>query len=118
MSTKTSRAWTELEQKLLRLALCPAAKPGEVENATRALVSSWRARGLKAEILLGTHNKEPLAQRSKGIDPGDVPMPFGKYHGRPLRYIKRQYLRWVLQNCDHIQPALATAIRAVLEGGQ
>jgi len=35
--------------------------------------------------------------------------------GLPLRVIKRDYLRWVLENCDNLQPSLVRAIRSVLE---
>ena len=37
---------TELECKLLRLALCESAQPGEVLTSGKKLIESWRARGV------------------------------------------------------------------------
>ena len=37
---------TELERKLLRLALCESAQPGEVLTSGKKLIESWRARGV------------------------------------------------------------------------
>ena len=114
-----ARAFTEVEAKLLRLALCPAAQPGEVENASCALVLSWRKRGILAEALLSNSAAErPAIERPRrpAFSPGDVLMPFGKCRGLPLHKIKRSYLRWVLNNCDSLQPELSRAINAVLYG--
>jgi hypothetical protein len=115
VSAALQEGFTQTEAKLLRLLLCPSAAAGEVDSATRALVASWRKRRLMAETLL-----EPRAvlQRSSrpAFSPGDMLMPFGKCRGLPLRRIKSHYLRWVLQNCDDLQPELERAIHAVLGG--
>src|SRR5260221_4021267 len=42
---------TEKEMKLIRLALDPAAQPGEISNAAIALIRAWRDRAVKPEEL-------------------------------------------------------------------
>ena len=116
MNVELQPGFTPVEAKLLRLLLCPAAQPGEVDSAGRALISNWRRRGLLAETLLEPHTALQLTSRSI-FSPADVLMPFGKCRGLPLRKIKTSYLRWVLENCDDLQPELDRAIRAVLNGG-
>lgn len=37
-------------------------------------------------------------------------MPFGKYKGLPLEAVPEDYLLWVLDNCDRINPFLRQAI--------
>jgi len=107
--------FTEVEAKLLRLALDRAARGGEIETSAIKLVESWRRRGLSAETLLEPDAASLSASRS-GFSPADVLMPFGKCRGLPLRKIKTSYLRWVLKNCEDLQPELERAIRAVLYG--
>jgi hypothetical protein len=113
VSATLQKSFTDVEAKLLRLALCPAAGVGEIDSASRALIASWRKRGLIAETLLA-----PSAALGRSahrtFSPGDVLMPFGKCRGLPLRKIKTSYLRWVLENCEDLQPELERAIRAVL----
>jgi hypothetical protein len=115
MRAAVQPGFTEIEAKLLRLALCPGAKVGEIDSAGRALIASWRKRGLLAETLL-----EPSAASRPSSRPvfsaGDVIMPFGKCRGLPLHRIKMRYLRWVLENCSDLQPELERAIHAVLYG--
>ena len=112
-------AFTEVEAKLLRLALCDAAGTGEIDGAARALIASWRKRGLLAHELLDAVSAEPVVVerwRTPAFSAGDFVMPFGKCRGIPLRSIKRAYLHWVLSNCEDIQPELKRAINAVLYG--
>jgi uncharacterized protein (DUF3820 family) len=110
--------WNELEAKLLRLALDSAAEPGEVTNAAEALVNSWRSRGLSPEILLGSElaKRLELSRAQGAIAASEFIMPFGKCRGLPLGRIKRSYLRWILRNCDNLQPSLTRAIQNVLSG--
>jgi hypothetical protein len=106
---------TEVEAKLLRLALDRAARGGEIETSAIKLIESWRRRGLLAETLLAPSAAQHPPSRS-AFSPGDVLMPFGKCRGLPLRRVKTHYLRWVLENCEDLQPELERAIRAVLYG--
>jgi hypothetical protein len=108
-------SFTETEAKLLRLALDRAARGGEIETSAVKLIESWRKRGLLAETLLEL-NAASLPPSRSGFSPADVLMPFGKCRGLPLRKIKASYLRWVLENCEDLQPELERAIRAVLYG--
>jgi hypothetical protein len=112
-------AFTPKEEALLRLLLCPNASSGEVENAGRALVASWRRRGLLAETLLEAKAEPRFVidhPPRASFDPGDMILPFGKCRGLPLRRVKRSYLQWVLRNVEDLQPELERAIRAVLYG--
>jgi hypothetical protein len=43
-------------------------------------------------------------------------MPWGKFEGEYLDDIPASYLRWVLDNCRNITPALRRAIRETLQG--
>ena len=62
---------TELERKLLRLALCESAQPGEVlTQRGKKLIESWRARGVDSvavETVLsgGTNGAEAASQMSR-----------------------------------------------------
>jgi hypothetical protein len=107
--------FTEVEAKLLRLALDRAARGGEIQTSAIKLIESWRRRGLSAETLLALSDAQHPSSRST-FSPADVLMPFGKCRGFPLRKIKASYLRWVLENCEDLQPELERAIRAVLCG--
>jgi hypothetical protein len=102
-----------LAVKLLRLALDPAAQPGEAESAAVKLIRHWRAEGLTADALLA-----PQA-RAVGI-PCEV-MPFGMFKGVRIADVAREdgdYLRWLLLNVrlrrglrEAIEIALANADR-------
>src|SRR5215472_10359093 len=99
MPTVIQSGFTEVEAKLLRLLLCPAAQAGEIDSAGRALIASWRKRGLVAETLLEPCSTLQRPSRSV-FSAGDFVMPFGKYRGIALHKIKRSYLHWVFENCD------------------
>lgn len=43
-----------------------------------------------------------------------IKMPFGKHKDLPLNEVPEDYLRWVLGNCDRINPTLKEAIRKQL----
>lgn len=45
-------------------------------------------------------------------------MPFGKHRGEELGNIPRDYLLWVLDNCDNISPTLRDEIRRILGIGR
>src|SRR5262245_33757907 len=112
MTAAIQASFTETEAKLLRLALDHAARGGEIETSAIKLIESWRRRGLSAETLLAPSAAISPPSRST-FSPGDMLMPFGKYHGLPLRKLKASYLRWVLEKCDNLQLELERAIRAV-----
>jgi hypothetical protein len=41
-------------------------------------------------------------------------MPFGRHAGTPVNQIPTSYLRWMLANCDNLEPWLRQAARLVL----
>ena len=95
---------TELEQKLLTLALDPAAQPGEWATAGMKLIQSLRERkvegydaGLKAKMGGKPDLKFPQEQMEW---PGSVVIGFGKHKGKKLAEIDPGYLRWYSENCD------------------
>lgn len=85
---------TELEQKLMRLALDPAAAPGEIENCARMLIEQWRKRGLTLDQILGPAVQSPAAEYY-APDFGLCVMPFGKHKGKEFKDIPPSYLRWL-----------------------
>jgi hypothetical protein len=102
--------FTETELKLLRLALNQASHPGEIDGAGRALIASWRKRGLNPDTVLGTGT---LA--IKGNPYAATIFAFGKHRGKRLDEIPVEYLLWVLDHCDHLWPQTRTAIQRFLD---
>ena len=106
---------TELERKLLRLALCESAQPGEVLTSGKKLIESLRARGVDSvavEIALsgGSNGAEAAIQMSRP-DHGPTRMPFGKAKGGQmfmdippgyLRFIRR-WINDARRSCDPVQ---------------
>jgi hypothetical protein len=123
--------------KLLSLALDSAAAPGEIDNATRMLVSHLRKAGAKADDLLkgGAGRivvKERIVYRDRPVvkvvekvvykegggtaaPPPIIRMPFGKHKGVPVSDVDPGYLQWVLDNCTRIDAYLSAEIRRVLK---
>jgi len=105
---------TDIENKLLRLALDKGAYSGEADSAAIMFIRKLRERGASADELI---NK---LDSSKSIQ--DIPkyklraMPFGKYKGELLMYIPEDYLEWVLDNCYDITDGLRCAIEKVVYG--
>jgi uncharacterized protein (DUF3820 family) len=95
---------TELEQKLLTLALDPSAQPGEWATAGMKLIQSLRDRrvdgynpGLKQKMD-GTQEADLPKEVQEW--PGSIVIEFGKHKGRKLAEIDPGYLRWYTENCD------------------
>lgn len=88
-SSRTSRA-----EKLLRLALDPAASDGEIVQACRAY-----------QRMVREADMDPLALlTAREADCPDARLPFGKYRGQLVSVIFRHdpdYLVWL---CETIQP--------------
>jgi hypothetical protein len=102
------------EEKLIRLALDAAAAPGEIENASRALVASLRARGVRPEVLItGSELETKTAGEQTVSNPGAVRMPWGQYEGLRLDQIDVKYLRWCCWKCSKAE--IVPTIRAYLE---
>lgn len=102
--------FTETEQKLLRLALCSSAHPGEIDGAGRALIASWRKRGIDPDTVFGTG-----ALAIKENPYGKTILNFGKHRGKRLDQIPADYLVWLLDRCDSLWPQTRTAIQRYLD---
>ena len=88
---------TELEQKLIRLALDPAAAPGEIQNCAIKLVEFWRKRGLTVEQVFGANGAgAQLVQQYWAPDYGLCVMNFGKHKGKEFKDIPPSYFHWLL----------------------
>jgi hypothetical protein len=86
---------TDLEQKLLRLALDPGAQPGEIANCARMLIEQWRKRGLSFDDILGAPPGAVKAPEYWAPDYGLCVMPFGKHKGKEFKDVPPSYLRWL-----------------------
>jgi hypothetical protein len=91
---------TEIEKKLLALALDPAASNGEIEVASAKLVSLWRKRDLQITDFdpPQTNAQAALARPRRNWKPdyGLSTMPWGKYKGEMFKDIAPGYLRYQL----------------------
>jgi hypothetical protein len=113
------------EQKLVLLALDPAAQPGEAANAAvaffRALKRRYRdGHTLLKELVNSSWQPPPPPPRWKTttVNYGETIMPFGKHRGKELCMIPVDYLLWVLDNCERLDPYLEEAIRRFLRDNE
>lgn len=105
-------------EKLLRLALDPAATAGEAYNclsAVRTLTGGFD--GLVKEFRLLSTAEPRRPQPRHSYNPAeDTTMPFGKFEGETIMDIAREnpgYLRWCLKNIESLDDEL----RAVIQEG-
>jgi hypothetical protein len=112
----TASGYTPVEEKILRLALDPAAFPGEVDSCGIRLIRSLRRRGVTADQLL-----QPTAQPSWAARELDAArgycINFGRFRGRSVGEIPGWYLEWALKNCRNMTPNLRRAMQIVLDQG-
>src|ERR1700756_551624 len=93
--TAASFSFSPTERKLLRLALDPAARGGEIATSAAKLIASLRRRGVSAEkIIVGSE----LAEKTALERAAAVQLHFGKHKGKPIADIPRDYLQWSLEN--------------------
>lgn len=73
----------------------------------------------KASNYLLPTEKSRMARKTKGsIKPGRVVIGFGKYEGRQLRSIPKEYLWWCLYHVQGLEPGLARDIVKVVGNGK
>jgi Putative quorum-sensing-regulated virulence factor len=92
---------SELERRLVRLALDSSAQGGEISTSATKLIKSLRSRGVDGSVLLnalegGTDGAE-VAVRMSRPDWGLTVMPWGKFKGQMFADIQPDYLRWAQQ---------------------
>lgn len=106
---------TDIEKKLIVLALDPAAGSGEIEVAAVKWVTYLRKRYTDGHELLkdlsGVPDR-PIREETQNRY-GDFEFPFGKYKGRRLRDMPVSYLVWALAECD-LHPPTKLAVEAWL----
>jgi hypothetical protein len=86
--------FTALEQKILLLAMDPAAPPGELASAANKLVLLLRKRFQDGYALIG--DLETLPERDAVNRFGEYVIRFGKHKGKPLKEIPVDYLSYLL----------------------
>jgi uncharacterized protein (DUF3820 family) len=113
----TATTFTPTEQKLLWLALDPAAAPGEIDNSAIKLVQSLRRRGATAEQIIAASCQAIFKQRRLDAARSYL-ITFGRYRGKAVGEVPEDYLRWVLSGeCHSATPNLKLAIEIVLNQG-
>ena len=105
--------FTDIEQKMIRLGLDPAAHPGEVDVCAVKLFGSLRRRGTTAEQIIQSFATATQAARDLSAARGRV-MTFGKYRGRSVGEVPPGYLRWALKTCDNMPHNLRRAMQIML----
>jgi Putative quorum-sensing-regulated virulence factor len=109
--TAASFSFSPTERKLLRLALDPAARGGEIATSAAKLIASLRRRGVSAEkIIVGSE----LAEKTALERAAAVQLHFGKHKGKPIADIPRDYLQWSLENVASLSLEQQNAIRLIL----
>jgi Putative quorum-sensing-regulated virulence factor len=104
-------SFSAFEEKLLRMALDPAARGGEITSSAAKLIDSLRRRGVRAEqIIIGSE----LAERTAIEKAAAVQLHFGKHKGKPIADVPRDYLQWSLKNVASLSLEQRNAIRLVL----
>jgi hypothetical protein len=90
---------SDLERKLLRLALCSSAQGGEIAASAQKLIESWLNRGVESVAIEsaldgGSNGSEPVIRMSRP-DYGLTTMPFGRHKGSMFLDIEPSYLRFI-----------------------
>jgi len=117
---------TDIEMKLLRLALDKGAYEGEAETACIMLIQKLRSRNANADELFGqppkqvNRNYQKKRNNKDNFDDkdlmpyGDNIMTFGKYKDSMLKEIPIPYLQWVYKTCVTIDNKLRRAVEKYL----
>lgn len=108
VQTQTLQGLTDMEIKLLRLALDKGAYEGEADNAAIMFVRKLRERGAKADELFDNASAAVTKY-------GNTKMTFGKYRNQQIKNIPISYLVWAVNTCANMNAVLRTAIINFLE---
>jgi hypothetical protein len=102
---------TPTEQKLILLAMDPAAPAGELASAANKFVLLLRKRFEDGHALI--KDLEALPERVNRF--GEYTLRFGKFAGRALKDTPADYLAWLLSR-DDLWPPTRTAVEGWLNG--
>jgi uncharacterized protein (DUF3820 family) len=102
-----SNVFTDIERKLIRLALDPGAAPGEIDTAAIKLVRSLRSRAIPSERIISLPTIRP--------DCGETRLPFGRHRHKQIRDVDFDYLKWFATNCYSQAPSVCLRIEQFLE---
>jgi hypothetical protein len=105
--------FTETEQKILRLALDPAATASEADVCGSKLIQSLRKRGVGAEAIVAHMTRSTWVARELMAARGRV-VDFGKHKGKTVGELPRSYIEWALRECDNLSFNLRRAMTLVL----
>jgi uncharacterized protein (DUF3820 family) len=117
--------FTDIEQKLIRLALNHASEPGEISGAAVKLIEALRRRAVTPEEMMNgsaasSYSPPPRNTQTQQMTMEQAlayRMTFGKYKGQPLGEIRRSYLHWLNQECENKPFQLERALRVILNNG-
>jgi len=113
--TAVSVGLSDIEMKLLRLALDRGAYEGEADNAAVMFVRKLRERNANADELFGQAQTIIVQSSvSKYGNSGNQKMSFGMHNGKMIKDVPIDYLIWVIYNCNNIDPKLKLAIHNFL----
>lgn len=108
-------ALPELEEKLLRSALCPGAKPGEYASAAIKMVEAMRRRGARAEEFTNPARQGDESPTISRAQAANTMLDFGKHRGCRLAEVPRDYVVWIERKC-YSRPELRQAAHVYLYG--
>ena len=110
-----SGTFTDIEMKLLRLALDKGAYEGESDNAAIMLIHKLRERGVTADgLVFGSTNNYTQTTTTAVTKCGNEKMTFGKYRNERIKDVPIDYLMWAIYNCSNMDVKLKLAIHRYL----
>ena len=86
VTASTAEGFTQLELKLLTLALDKAAQPGEIRNSALKLIESLRRRGLRPESLILGSQLQPALHPNSAL-------AIARRRGRTTAMIRSVYVQ-------------------------
>ena len=117
VSSPSSSGFTTIEQKVLRLALDPAAHKGEADACGIKLVRLLRRRRATAEQIIASYAQSTWTARELMAARGYV-VQGGKFHGKTVGELPAWYLRWALKNRRDMSFNLKRAMQLIYNEGQ
>ena len=106
---------TDIEKKILVLAMDRSATSGEICLAALKLIELLRKRYASGHDLIKDLEQIKIREEVRFVtvhhDPyGNFIMPFGKHKGQKLKDVPVDYLLWILENYDGLRASTRTVI--------